>query len=427
MKIIKRYIQPLLAMYALLIALVVGCTAVSEDGFFPLNQGTLHLKVDPLSTVSAASGATLSVNIDSNIAWTASVDVAWAKFTSSDGSERSQSFTGRGKQIIVLTFEANSNQETRSLLLTVTPTATYSGVATQTVTITQEAPNFTLSTQSLEISGLGETKNIDITINGRWSSSVGDYGWIRINPSTGESSVNGIEIIVQPNPTRTEREGHISFIYGLNTVDVRVVQESGILDFIQKVFMIGREESMIQIPITCSGSWNASLSEDVNWCQLQTTEGSGSRDMELFVQENTGVKRECDVMVSFDNITKSVHIIQYSAPTPSVDETTIEELGKHSVSVQSSVNSELNIIESGFIYVVGSEENFYNATLCDTIKCSVAKGTIKATIENLESGTKYSVKGYVKTEYFNISGPATTFTSKGDIPGDNDHPLPDTP
>lgn len=427
MKVVKRNIQPLMAMFALLAALFVGCTAVSEDGFFPSNQGTLHLKIDPVSTVSAAAGATLSINIDSNVTWTATVDAAWAKFTTNEGSESSQSFTGRGKQTVVLTFEANSNQETRSLVLTVTPSATYSGVATQTVTITQEAPNFTLSTQSIEFSGAGETKTIDITVNGSWSSKVGNYSWIEINPSTGESSMNGIKIIVQPNPTTASREGLISFIYGLTAIDVRIVQGSGILDFDKTVYMFGREQASIQVPVNCTGNWSATLSETNNWCQLRTSEGSGNGNIELLVQENSGVKRECEVIVSFGDITKSILIIQYSAPTPTVEETTINEIGKYSVSVESSVNSELSILERGFIYVLGAEENFYNAALCDTVKCSVANGTMEATIDNLESGTKYSVKGYVKTEYFNISGIAKTFTTKGDIPGANDHPLPDTP
>lgn len=517
MKVIKRNIQPFLAMIALLSTLLVGCTAVSEDGFFPSNQGTLHLKIDPVSAVSAAAGATLSIYVDSNVAWTASLSEAWAKFAGSDHSEATQTLSGRGKQNFVLIFEANSTLESRSLTLTVTPSGNYSDILAHSVTITQGPPNFsvspaeitglsayepakqtitihanndwtidycpdwvhlsqeegkiedgedfklevtfdvnatgsertgelrvkcgtqiatvlftqlkgnfTLSKTSFSFSEEGGSQTVDVGAVGKWSSNISENNnWIEVNPSNGEDSTDGVVINVSPNVTSTSREGIITFTNGDSSIPVTIIQNPGLLVIDNLVYTVGREAQELEIPLSCPGSWTTKMTDDINWCQNLTPQGNGNGIIQLYIGENTGEERQCRVLVEFGEQSKQILVIQTSAVTPTVFVPTITEYGRNYVKLKASVETSLSITESGFICVAG--DDFSDTSKWTIIACSVSAGIMETTISGLDSGTNYSVKGFVRTQNFEVFGPEISFTTVGQTPGESDHPLPDTP
>ncbi len=98
----------------------------------------------------------------------------------------------------------------------------------------EQATGLSVSPTTLTFSKEGGSQTISISSTGDWTSStVGD--WIKLNPGSGSSAVNAVEVTVTSNMEEA-REGTITITSGVRTAVVKLSQEAGYVDDgIQKV------------------------------------------------------------------------------------------------------------------------------------------------------------------------------------------------
>lgn len=78
---------------------------------------------------------------------------------------------------------------------------------------------------------------------------------------------------------------------------------------------IGRTPGQTHIMVYSTGSWTVALEKDVEWASLNRTAGEGLGDFVLSWSANYGVTRHVDVLVSRDQKTERIHVVQAGSIT----------------------------------------------------------------------------------------------------------------
>lgn len=92
----------------------------------------------------------------------------------------------------------------------------------------EEEQNLSVSPATLTFSKEGGSQLITINSSGNWNgSTVGN--WINLNPGSGSSTVNTVEVTVSSNMEEA-REGTITIASGIRTAVVEISQEAGYVD-----------------------------------------------------------------------------------------------------------------------------------------------------------------------------------------------------
>ncbi len=220
-----------------------------------------------------ADGGGISVDISSNIAWTASESLSW--ITLSAGS-------GNGNGNIVVTAQANTATSARTGAITLTGT---NGVSPVVITINQAAalPFLTATPTAMSFGPEGGMQDLTISANINWFIS-GSFPWITLENNQG----NGIvRVKVQTNTTTTARSGtftingangsKVTFTVSQTGIPVQFSVTPGTLNF---TFGGGS----LNLNLTANVTWTAS--ESLSWLSLNTTSGSGSTTLTATAQAN---------------------------------------------------------------------------------------------------------------------------------------------
>ena len=273
--------MPMLLATALLSLTNWGCTAVNEEGFFPTDQGRLYITDLPVSAVSAASGATETVEVISNVVWTATVDQTWVTVAKSgdDSGTPAQRIEGKGRQELTLTFQANTTANERKVTLTITPDDDAADVKTVTTVITQNSPNFAVT--PLDITGVepNEPKNqtIIIVANNEWSIESRS-NWIHATPNSGIASEGeeiNVELSFDNNYTNAERTGEVVIRCGDQAATVSVRQLKGAFTVSKDTFAFGADGGSETIDISCISDWTSGI-QDCDWLSVSPSMGNGN-------------------------------------------------------------------------------------------------------------------------------------------------------
>ncbi|MBL7813378.1 MAG: carbohydrate-binding protein [Saprospiraceae bacterium] len=150
-------------------------------------------------TLPMIVNATQTFNVTSNVSWTATSNQNW--LTVSD-------LTGFGSKTVRVTAQENTTTAARTAVVTVSGV----GVATQTVTVTQEAGGFSYLLTSANALTINSTANsvqiFDITANVGWTATS-DQSWLAINNASGTGSAR-LTLTAQANTATTERTARVT-------------------------------------------------------------------------------------------------------------------------------------------------------------------------------------------------------------------------
>ena len=78
---------------------------------------------------------------------------------------------------------------------------------------------------------------------------------------------------------------------------------------------IGKTPGQTHIMVYSTGSWTVALEKDVEWASINKTSGEGLGDFVLSWSANYGVTRHIDVLVSRDQKTERIHVVQAGSIT----------------------------------------------------------------------------------------------------------------
>jgi hypothetical protein len=156
---------------------------------------TASLSATPLVWSPVAVGGSQDVTVTSNISWNVAKDQSWLSISATSGANNGS---------VTITAAANTSAA-RTGHVTISGT----GVATQTVTITQTAAPLTLSVspETLNVA-VSATASFYVTSNTDWSANS-DQAWLHLSPSSGGTS-GTVTLTADTNKTTSERTATVT-------------------------------------------------------------------------------------------------------------------------------------------------------------------------------------------------------------------------
>ena len=166
-----------------------------------------------------------------------------------------------------------------------------------------------LSSNSLDLSYLGESTSLSITINQSWNATC-SATWITLKDAEGKNS-GKLTITADANPTEKSRSATIIIKHAVKTEYVSIKQEGipAIELSKEKVDFDATPTGSQTITVTCNRDWSASSSEE--WLTVSPTGKNGGSYLTLTATNNpTMDERHATVTFSYADKTKSIDVKQ---------------------------------------------------------------------------------------------------------------------
>jgi hypothetical protein len=272
---------------------------VTQDGATPVLTTS-----QSSTTIGALSGSTNSLNISSNLNWTAGSNQSWLTLSSS---------TGSGNATLNLTAASNPTIGTRTAIITLTGT----GITAQTVTVIQDAGAaiLTTSVNNLTIAAaLNSTKTISVYSNVNWTATS-DQTWLKVSPASATNSTSTLTTVAftaQENPTTNTRTANVT-ISGAGAISqiVTITQNGQVPAMVvsSNSLSIGAYANSTQtLTIASNINWTASCNQD--WLSLSNYTGSNNSTITLTAQNNpTVANRTATITISGNSVQTQTIIV----------------------------------------------------------------------------------------------------------------------
>lgn len=240
--------------------------------------------------VGSAAGST-SVNVSSDVTWTASADAGWI----------TPSNNGSGQ--LVIDYQENTSIDERSGTITLTD-----GSATATVTVNQDGAALSISVNpdNQNVSAAAGNTSFTVTANfDDWTINESE-GWLT-------AAINGsqIEVDYEVNNSTSERIGTITISRsGISDIDVTVTQAGAApyLTVDPLAVTLGSSSGSTAISVSSNAVWNAN--DAAAWTTLTVNPNS----LTISVLENVSIdSRSSDITITTGSLTEIVTITQEGA------------------------------------------------------------------------------------------------------------------
>ena len=239
------------------------------------------LSVSPAELTFTAKAEAKSLDITSNIAWTATSSASWAKINAASGNGNAQ---------VTVTAEENTTITQRSATVTI---KTADGKATATVKVTQSAANviFSVDRNEFNVAAAGESFSVKVTHNiGYKINSMPD--WMKQTNKTTSGNTDTFTFKAEANTSTTAREGVIVFCNDNNECVPVTVKQAGANATLSvspaSMTFTAKSESKT-FTVTSNTDWT--MTSDAAWVKLSATDGSGNAQVTVTAEENTATKQ----------------------------------------------------------------------------------------------------------------------------------------
>ena len=254
----------------------------------------------PNQNVGTPSGITKFI-VTSNVNWTVTSGSAWCTVTPS----------GTGNDTIFATFNENTSITPRIAQITVTGV----GVASQTVTVSQDGVPLILNVDPPD-QNVGSTSGnttFNVTSNTSWTVT-GNAGWITVTPSgTGNDTIH---VSFTENTSITNRLDTITVsATGIASVKVTLTQSGAplTLNVTPPNQDVTSTAGNTSFSVTSNTDWT--VTSDASWCTV-TSGGSGVGTIVADYTENTALQvRTANISVTVPSLpVQTVTVSQAKAP-----------------------------------------------------------------------------------------------------------------
>jgi len=217
--------------------------------------GSPSLKISAnTASIANKANSTNSIVVTSNTAWTASSDnKTWLSFT--------PNITTSGTANLIFSASANTTVFPR----TATVTLKASGANNQIVSVTQAAGDtvFTVSATSASVDKTaGSTATIDVLSNITWTASP-DFTWLTVSPSSSTTGIATVTVSATENPSLKERTAIVS-IKANNGVsqNISITQGAGDTSLtVSPTQSISATTTSTNVAVSSNTTWTASSNQ----------------------------------------------------------------------------------------------------------------------------------------------------------------------
>ena len=239
------------------------------------------LSVSPAELTFTAKAEAKSLNVTSNIAWTATSSASWAKLNKTNGSGNAQ---------IAVTAEENTAITQRSATITI---KTADGKASATVKVTQSAANVIFSVDKNEhsVAAAGGDFTVKVTHNIGYKINS-QPEWVKQADKTTSGNTDTFSFKAEANTSTVAREGVIVFCNDNNECVPVTVKQAGANATLSvspaSMTFTAKSESKT-FTVTSNTDWT--MTSDAAWVKLSATDGSGNAQVTVTAEENTATKQ----------------------------------------------------------------------------------------------------------------------------------------
>jgi hypothetical protein len=255
------------------------------------------LTVSPATQSVSPIAGNFAITLTSNIAWTVSSNAAWLTATPTSGSNNGT---------VTANFTGNTGSA-RTGILTFT-----GGGLTRTVTVSQAAPNLTVTPTTNPVSPLAGSVTITLTSNINWTVAS-NAAWLTTSPTSGSN--NGSITASYTANTGSARTGTLTFSgNGINRT-VTVTQAAPTLTVSPTTSTRTAAAGSFAITLTSNINWT--VASNAGWLTTSPTSGTGNTTVTANYTGNTGALRTGILTFTGSGITRTVTVTQ-AAPTLAV-------------------------------------------------------------------------------------------------------------
>lgn len=281
-------------------------TVVGPDGSGLLatcniyQSGTPYLNVIPESGTVSAEAGSVTVQLSSNVDWSASPGAGWISCLPAAGS---------GSVEVTVGYEANPSGESR------TATVTFNGLGGtgvwDTFELTQSgAPFLDINPDSLYVSNAAGTVDINVDSNIAWTVSD-DAVWIDFTPASGMGDgVIGISYGENTDYEPRTATVTVSGLDGVPSASVSITQEAAFyLIVTPDSLTVSAEAGTATLWVSSNLAWT--VSDDADWLSCSPTSGSGSDSLSMSFAENLSTEpRHAYITISGGTFTITIPFTQ---------------------------------------------------------------------------------------------------------------------
>lgn len=237
-----------------------------------------------LSTQSLSFNATAqqtTVNVSSNITWTASCDANWVKVTKADDA-----------QSLTVKAEENTTGNSRTATIYIKK----EGVVSKAVTLTQAVATIDAQSTALNFDNVGGTKSVSITSDASWTVTTSDT-WLQVTPQNGSAGTSDITISATPINSASARTGYVYLKIGSKTiVSIKVTQAADYLTATPQTLSFESFATSKDVAVSANVAWKVASCPE--WLQVE----KGSGKITVAVADNPlTTERKGQVKLTDDN------------------------------------------------------------------------------------------------------------------------------
>lgn len=383
---------------------------------FIVKQKGNSIEVVPSSLTFPASGASLSVVVNSS--------GKWKSVTLDDWIETQES--GSSCRIIA---QENNSLQSRSGIVKFNRLNEFNEIVGKTVSlgVYQEAKHINLDTQVLQFGPEAWTQKLSIDSDAPWTLTTND-DWITLSPTSGTGDAN-VNVSVTENKSTSSRSGTIILkCLGENT-EIVVNQNTAYLNTISSPIIFDAKGGTETLSLSSNVHWDASCS--ASWLTMNPQSGYGDGVISLSApKNNTGSERNGVISISSLAGTSKINVSQ-SAPNLTLSTYNVsfnENGGNETVIVTTDYDYEvttsaswLTISKNGNTIRILAAKNLYESRTAEVVvKLLGISGTLQKTIKvsqkgddtpyidlGLPSGTRWCAYNKGATS---VGGSGNTFT-----------------
>ncbi len=335
-----------------------------------------------------ANSGTKSISVSSNTSWSLAESLSWLSVSPVSGSNNGT---------VNISCTANTSTSSRTGTITVSG----SGVADQTIIVTQTAgsTSLTVSQNSYTFNADGGSQSFSIRSNLSWT--VSEFAdWLSVNLTSG-SNDGQVSISCIPNTQTTPRTGTVFVSGGSITLAISVTQMgvAPVLNVSPTSLTYTAANESKSFSITSNTTWT--ITESISWLSTSATSGSN----------NGSIAVVCEVNPSTSSRTGTITVSGTGVPAQSI---TITQAGSAPVVNVSPTVLNFNANGGSQTFNVSSNTNWSASESLDWLGLSITAGSNNLTVtatcspntsSNTRTGT-ITISGTTQTVSITQSGAA---------------------
>ena len=352
-------------------------------------------KFEPFITISEKifdvdiNGGTMSINIDSNIAWTATNSVDWVTLSTTYGTA--------GSTVLKLTVAKNIATQSRSAIVKIVGD-NYNVSYDISISQKQFEPYINLGKNSFNVDINSALLDANIDSNVSWTASCA-ADWVTLSSTSGNAGSTSFKFNVDKNIDTSTRSAVVKITntnYGI-TKEINITQSAfaPYITLSNSAFEVEPDSKSLDITIDSNISWT--VTNSASWITLSSNKGeAGTSTLTLNVSKNSNPSsRNAVVKVTNDyyGLTYEINVKQNALDS-------YINLSKESYEVDAS-GSTLSITVSSNISWTATTTSSSWVTVSPS-SGSTGSSTLKLTVSKNANTTSRKAVVKVKNDSFNV-------------------------